>query len=71
MRASVTKPSLLRRRMSFEAPTTWLLVSTRPSGEMTMPEPSPPRSRLPFRAPVSTRTTAGPTRSVVEMTARE
>ena len=38
-------PSLSRSRICFEAPTTWLLVSTRPSGEMTMPEPSPPRSR--------------------------
>jgi hypothetical protein len=53
-------------------PTTWLLVSTRPSGEITMPEPSPPRSRGLFTfGPVSTRTTAGPTRSVTSITALE
>jgi hypothetical protein len=51
---------------------TWLLVSTSPSGEITIPEPSPPRSR-PVRTfgPVSTRTTAGPTRSVTPITALE
>ncbi len=30
-----------RSLISFDDPTTWLLVSTSPSGEMTMPEPSP------------------------------
>ncbi|MGY4373739.1 hypothetical protein ACVWZ3_001378 [Bradyrhizobium sp. i1.3.6] len=47
-------------------------MSTSPSGEITMPEPSPPRSR-PFGTfgPVSTRTTAGPTRSVTSITALE
>ncbi|MFN5410024.1 MAG: hypothetical protein ACK5CS_24500, partial [Bradyrhizobium sp.] len=41
------------------------VVGTRPSGEITMPEPRPPRSpREPAFGPVSTRTTAGPTRSV-------
>jgi len=44
----------------------------RPSGEITMPELSPPRSRAPGNPdPVSTRTTAGPTRSVTSMTALE
>ena len=43
--ASVTKPSMSRSLISFDEPTTWLLVSTSPSGEITMPEPSPPRSR--------------------------
>jgi hypothetical protein len=39
---------------------------------MTMPEPSPPRSRA-FGTPdpVSMRTTAGPTRSVTSITALE
>jgi len=48
------------------------VVRTSPSGEITMPEPSPPRSR-PFGTfgPVSTRTTAAPTRSVTSITALE
>ena len=35
----ILQPDLSRR------PTTWLLVSTSPSGEITMPEPSPPPAR--------------------------
>ena len=71
-RASVTPPSLSRILICFDEPTTWLLVSTSPSGEMTIPEPSPPRCRASGRvATVSTRTTAGPTRSVTPITASE
>jgi hypothetical protein len=66
------KASVSRSLISFDDPTTWLLVSTSPSGEITMPEPSPPRSRaLRTFGPVSTRTTAGPTRSVTPITALE
>src|SRR5882757_8914569 len=38
-------PSLSLSRICRDDPTTWLLVSTRPSGEITMTEPSPPRAR--------------------------
>jgi hypothetical protein len=56
----------------FDDPTTWLLVSTRPSGEITIPDPSPPRWRaFGIVELVSTRTTAGPTRSVTLITALE
>ncbi len=65
-------PSVSRSLICFDDPTTWLLVSTNPSGEMTIPEPSPPRPRAPGAVePVSTRTTAGPTRSVTPITALE
>ena len=57
---------------TVEAPwTTWLLVSTRPSGEITTPEPVPPRWRFSRSGGVSTRTTAGPTRSTTSTTACE
>jgi hypothetical protein len=49
--------------------TTWLFVSTNPSGEMMTPEPTPPCLRPLPR--VSTRTTAGPTASTTSETARE
>ena len=71
-RASVTPPSPSLILICFDDPTTWLLVSTSPSGEMTIPDPRPPRSReLDWLAMVSTRTTAGPTRSVTPITALE
>src|SRR5215831_8995616 len=60
-RASRLWPSVSVRRASLWPWITWLLVSTRPSGEMMTPEPMPP-DRRPLRA-ASTRTTAGPTRS--------
>ena len=54
----------LRRPRSLicrDDPTTWLLVKTSPSGEITIPEPRPPRWRAPgVLSLVSTRTTAGP-----------
>jgi hypothetical protein len=67
-RASMLRPSGSVSRNSRAPSTTWLLVSTSPSGEMTTPEPTPPRPPALAR---STRTTAGPTRSATAMTASE
>src|SRR5262249_1383110 len=54
------RPSRVATLPRGAPPTTWLLVSTRPSGAPITPEPVPP-----WRPPVltSSRTTAGPTRS--------
>ena len=38
----MTRPSASIRRTSLAPSTTWLLVSTRPSGAITTPEPTPP-----------------------------
>src|SRR5262245_10302757 len=70
-RASVVRPSVSVRRMSCAPLTTWALVSTSPSGEITTPEPVPPRSLLRPEPPRSTRTTAGPTVSTTDDTASE
>ena len=42
-RAAIVRPSGTASRVSRAPCTTWLLVSTRPSGEITTPEPRPPR----------------------------
>src|SRR5512143_307648 len=71
--ASCRRPSW-STTLNFDAPcTTWLLVSTKPSGVNTNPEPPPSRWRpeRPRRACDSTLTTAGATRSVACTTARE
>src|SRR5258707_211859 len=52
-------------------PTTWLLVSTSPSPGITTPEPTPPPACPLPSGNRSTRTTAGPTLSTTEVTARE
>ena len=58
---SVVRPSVSDSRISLAPLTTCALVSTSPSGEMTTPEPMPPRPAWPLLSRVSTRTTAGPT----------
>ncbi len=68
-RASMRRPSASSRRTSLAPATTWLLVSTSPSGAITTPEPTPPGRPLAPR--VSTRTTAGPTASATVITALE
>ena len=70
-RASVVRPSVSDRRISRAPLTTWALVSVSPSGEMTTPEPVPPRGLPSTRSRVSTRTTAGPTVSTTDDTASE
>ncbi len=69
LRASITRPSASCSRSSFAPSTTWLLVSTSPSGAMITPEPMPPGRPCALRT--STRTTAGPTLSATDVTACE
>jgi hypothetical protein len=69
-RASAWLPSGNDSRTRAALPTTCELVSTSPSLAMTTPDPVPPPGSLPS-ASRSTRTTAGPTRSTTETTARE
>ena len=69
-RAVRLRPSTVATVTCWTPPTTWLLVSTRPSGATMTPEPVPPPGR-PSLAFTSMRTTAGPTRSTTSMTARE
>jgi hypothetical protein len=65
----MTRPSASINRTSLAPSTTWLLVSTRPSGAIVTPEPTP--RGWPLAPCVSTRSTAGPTLSATEMTALE
>ena len=69
-RAVRLRPSTVATLTREPPPTTWLLVSTSPSGAITTPEPVPPWRSSPAFA-TSRRTTAGPTRSTTSMTARE
>ena len=63
-------PSAVAARMREAPPTTWLFVSTRPSGETITPDPEPPWR--PFSpGATSSRTTAGLTVSTTSITARE
>src|SRR5436190_2205748 len=67
-RAVKLRPSTVVALTRLAFPTTWLLVSTRPSGATTTPDPVPSLRRSDA---TSSRTTAGPTRSTTSMTARE
>ncbi len=67
-------PSAVVARMRAAPPTTWLLVSTSPSGDTITPEPVPPwRAFFCIDPPAltSSRTTAGLTASTTSITARE
>ena len=67
-------PSAVVARMRAAPPTTWLLVSTSPSGDTITPEPVPPCRALfcaASPARTSSRTTAGLTLSTTSITARE
>jgi len=69
-RAVRLRPSTVVTFTRAASPTTWLLVSTSPSGATMTPDPVPPWRRSSC-AVTSSRTTAGPTRSATSMTARE
>ena len=69
MRAGKCRPSLRASSMAVTPSTTWLLVRTRPSGAMMVPEPEP---SCPMRVPrTRTCTTDGETFSTTFTTACE
>ena len=69
MRAGTWRPSFSDRSIAVAPSTTWLLVSTRPSGERIVPEPEP---CAPWRVPrTRTCTTDGETASTTLTTACE
>ena len=69
-RAVRLRPSVVISSTRAAPPTTWLLVSTRPSGATMTPEPEPARAAL-RPCQTSIRTTAGPTRSTTSVIAAE
>ena len=69
-RAVRLRPSVVISSTRAAPPTTWLLVSTRPSGATMTPEPEPARAAL-RPCQTSMRTTAGPTRSTTSVIAAE
>ena len=63
-RAALSRPSRKRAVAARASPTTWALVTTRPSGASTTPEPPPWPS-------TDSAQTAGPTASATAETVRE